>query len=158
MALIKGWLHRWRRGLLGVIKSWARGSRKHVVMMIATLIGADHGFGIEDEIRERFAGEQLKKAATDAYIVDRAVAALDTLKLCGTEQARQEYHIVLGALAPEVVRCWLWLNAAREAWADASRLGCACGVGGGRHGFKNQKVSLANTFSMKVLCTLQIAH
>ena len=44
---------------------------------------------------ERLAGEQLKKADTDAYIVDRAVAALATLKRCGTEQARQEYHIVL---------------------------------------------------------------
>ena len=31
------------------------------------------------------------------------MAALDTLKLCGTELARQEYHIVLGALAPELL-------------------------------------------------------
>ena len=57
-------------------------------------------------MRERLAGVvQLKKADTDAYIVDRAVAALATLKCCGTEQARQEYHIVLGALAPKLVEC-----------------------------------------------------
>ena len=70
--------------------------------MISTLISAEHGLGIEFEICQPFAGEQLKKAVTDAYIVDRAVAALATLKQCGTEQARQEYHIVLGALAPTI--------------------------------------------------------
>ena len=64
--------------------------------MLVTLIGADHGFGVEVEVRESLAVEQLRKAETDAYIVDRAVAALATLKLCGTEQARQEYHTGCG--------------------------------------------------------------
>jgi len=67
----------------------------------STLIGAEHGFGIDQEIRDRLKDEQLSKAAaTDAYIVDRVVAALAALKSCGTEQARREYHIILGAAAP----------------------------------------------------------
>ena len=92
-----GFLHHWRRGLLGAVQSWARGCKQHVVNMIMSLIGAQHGFGIEDEIRQLLAGEVLKKAETDAYIVDRVAAALTTLKQCGTEQARQEYHIVARA-------------------------------------------------------------
>jgi hypothetical protein len=97
---VDGFLQHWRRGLVGAVQSWARGCKAHVVSILMTLIGADHGFGVEAEVRDELAGEQLSKAKTDAYIVDRAVAALATLKLCGTEQARQEYHIVLGALAP----------------------------------------------------------
>ena len=49
-----GWLHHWSRGLLGAVKSWARGCRKHVVSMISTLISAEHGFGIEDESFEKW--------------------------------------------------------------------------------------------------------
>ena len=40
-----GFLHHWRRGLLGAVRSWARGSKKHVINMIMALIGAEHGFG-----------------------------------------------------------------------------------------------------------------
>ena len=39
-------------------------------------MGADHGFGVEPEVRERLSGEQLREAETDAYIVNRLVAAL----------------------------------------------------------------------------------
>eukprot|EP00966_Prymnesium_polylepis_P148273 3425337-Prymnesium_polylepis.1 len=66
-----------------------------------SLIGAEHGFGIEEEVRERLKDPKVTKAAeTDAYIIDRLVAALTALRNSGTEQARREYHIILGALAP----------------------------------------------------------
>ena len=45
----------------------------------------------------------VKEAETNALVVDRAVAALSSLKRIGTEQARCEYHIILGALAPPMV-------------------------------------------------------
>ena len=49
-------------------------------------------------------GVQLvKEAETNALVVDRAVAALSALKRICTEQARCEYHIILGALAPPMV-------------------------------------------------------
>ena len=73
------------------------GCKQHVVQMVMGLIGSEHGFGIEDEIRERLSGETLRKAETDAYIVDRVVSAIDVLKQCSTEQSRQQYHIILGA-------------------------------------------------------------
>jgi len=96
-----GFLHHWRGGLLGAIKRWAHGSERNVVNMIMSLIGAEHGFGIEDAVRARLKDAKATKAVeTDTYIVDRAVAALDVLKRSGTAQARREYHIILGALAP----------------------------------------------------------
>ena len=48
------------------MQSWARGSKAHVVSMLTTLMGADHGFGVEAEVREKLAGEQLREAKTDA--------------------------------------------------------------------------------------------
>ena len=48
-------------------------------------------------------GQLVKEAETNALVVDRAVAALSALKRIGTEQARCEYHIILGALAPPMV-------------------------------------------------------
>ena len=39
-------------------------------------MGDNYGFGVEPEVRERLAGEQLREAETDAYIVNRLVAAL----------------------------------------------------------------------------------
>ena len=96
-----GFLHHWRGWLLGAVMRWAHGSRRNVINMIMSLIGAEHGFGIEEEVRERLKDPKVTKAAeTDAYIIDRLVAALTALRNSGTEQARREYHIILGALAP----------------------------------------------------------
>ena len=99
-----GYLHHWRRGLLGAVRSWARGVKAHVVTMVMGLISSENGFGIEAEVSERLADAiQAREAETNALIVDRAVAVLMRLKACDTEQARREYHIVLGALAPPLL-------------------------------------------------------
>ena len=100
----EGYLHHPRRGLLGVLRSWARGSRTHVVRMVLALIGSEHGFGIEDDVRKALAGGSLRAAETDAKIVDRVVAALAALQQDGTKAARRQYHIILGACAPERVK------------------------------------------------------
>ena len=99
----QGFLHHYRRGLLGAVQSWAQGCKKAVIHIVMAVIGDQHGFGIESEVRERLAGSALKQAATDAYIVDRLAGAVDVFKKCATEEARQSLHIVLGAVAPEVV-------------------------------------------------------
>jgi hypothetical protein len=44
------------RAHIGAVQSWARGSKAHVVSMLIALIGADRGFSIEAEVRERLAG------------------------------------------------------------------------------------------------------
>ena len=100
----EGYLQHWRRGLIGAVQSWARGCKAHVVSMIVALISSELGFGIESEVLAQLKGGQLvKEAETNALVVDRAVAALSSLKRIGTEQARCEYHIILGALAPPMV-------------------------------------------------------
>lgn len=45
--------------------------------------------------------EEAQHAKIDRYIVDRVRAALSVLKQCLTEEQCVEYHIVLGAIAPE---------------------------------------------------------
>jgi hypothetical protein len=111
---VDGCLQHWRRGLISAVQSWARGCKANVVYMLMALVSTEHGFGIEAEVRERLAGEQLRDAETDTYIVDRAVAALSTLKRCGTEETRQQYHVVLGALAPTLAEQCNQLGMARR--------------------------------------------
>jgi hypothetical protein len=53
------------RAHIGAVQSWARGSKAHVVSMLMTLIGADRGFSIEAEVRERLAGEPLIHTNTE---------------------------------------------------------------------------------------------
>jgi hypothetical protein len=97
-----GFLQHSRRGLIGAVQSWARGSKEHVVSMLVALISSEHGFGVASEVRKRLENpKQARLAETNALIVDRVVATLSTLKQCGTEQARQQYHIVSGAASHE---------------------------------------------------------
>jgi hypothetical protein len=98
-----GYLQHWRRGLIGAVQSWARGSKEHAISMVVALCSSEHGFGIEQEVRERLAADhQRKEAEINALIVDRVVEALAALRQSGSEQARHEYHIVLSALAPKM--------------------------------------------------------
>jgi hypothetical protein len=56
---------------------------------------------LETEYRELDALPVVDTIRTDkVVIIDRLVAALTALRNSGTEQARREYHIILGALAP----------------------------------------------------------
>ena len=81
----EGFLHDFRRGLLGAVQSWANGRKKAVVHMVMSLIGSMHGFGIESEVRERLADPAVKREAqTNAYIVDRLAATIDVFKQFGT--------------------------------------------------------------------------
>jgi hypothetical protein len=59
-----GCLQHWHRGLISAVQSWARGCKAHVVYMLIALVSTEHGFGIEAEVRERLAGEQLRDAET----------------------------------------------------------------------------------------------
>ena len=100
----EGFLHDFRRGLLGAVQSWANGRRKAVVHMVMSLIGSKHGFGIEDEVRERLADPAVKREAqTNAYIVDRLAATINVFKQFGTEEARETLHVLLGSVSPPVV-------------------------------------------------------
>ena len=95
----EGFLHHHRRGLIGAVQSWARGSRDHVVSMLVALIGSEQGFGIESEVRARLAdAKHVYDAETDALIVDRIVGALSQVKF-GAEHSRHAYHTILAACA-----------------------------------------------------------
>lgn len=45
--------------------------------------------------------EEVEQLKVDTYLIDRVVQALSQLKQCRTEAEREDYHIVLAALAPK---------------------------------------------------------
>lgn len=55
---------------------------------------------VAERLGFKLSEEQVKAAQVDAYIVDRTSAALRQLKLCRTEEERQDYGLVLAAVAP----------------------------------------------------------
>jgi hypothetical protein len=86
-----------RSGLLSCIKLWSRGSIAAVLQLVMALV---HHFKLQEQV----AGELgLRQNETDRYIVDRARDALQVLKATESEEQREEYRIVLTALAPEKV-------------------------------------------------------
>jgi len=46
----KGYMHHPRRGLIGAVQDWARGSKANVVKI---LLGLIKWFGVEDEMRKK---------------------------------------------------------------------------------------------------------
>ena len=68
-----------RRGLVGAVHDWARGSRANVVKLVLRLVKF---FGIEDDVRGKLDVKQSRAAQLDEKIVDRVVAALQLLKPC----------------------------------------------------------------------------
>ena len=84
-----------RTGLVDVLRYWCKGSEVRAVELIMSQIKHfDLGHKVAAEL-----GAQCE--TTNSYIVGRANAALQELKQCKSEQQRQEYRIVLTALAPE---------------------------------------------------------
>jgi hypothetical protein len=76
-----GCLQHWHRGLISAVQSWARGCKAHVVYMLIALVSTEHGFGIEAEVRERLAGEQLRDAETTYMcVVVTQMCCLNSLK------------------------------------------------------------------------------
>ena len=68
-----GYMKHLRRGLIGAVQDWARGSKANVVKI---LLGLIKWFGVEDEMRKKL-GVQLSRAAKlDAEIVDRLADGL----------------------------------------------------------------------------------
>jgi hypothetical protein len=64
------------------------------------LAEASEHFGVQALVAQRLGAQDRWEAETNAYIADRAKAALQTLKWCRTEQQRVEYHIALAVVAP----------------------------------------------------------
>jgi len=98
----RGWRNHWRYGLIGAVQYWACGRRFRVVHLLAEL--ATH-FGVQAEVGARLgftlSKEEVEQLKVDTYLIDRVVQALSQLKQCRTEAEREDYHIVLAALAPK---------------------------------------------------------
>ena len=76
-----------RRGLIGAVQDWARGSKANVVKILLRLT---KWFGVQDEMREKLGVEQSRAAKLDKEIVDRAAAALQLLSMWETEEGRKK--------------------------------------------------------------------
>mmetsp|Transcript_16169 Transcript_16169/g.40727 ORF Transcript_16169/g.40727 Transcript_16169/m.40727 type:complete len:875 (-) Transcript_16169:94-2718(-) len=97
----QGWRWHWRRGLVGSVQDWAEGSRFRVAFMLAELAAY---FEVEKQVVERLGfslnADEVSAFKVDCYIVDRVASALHQLRLCRTEEERQDYGVVLAAVAP----------------------------------------------------------
>ena len=84
----KGYMHHPRRGLIGAVQDWARGSKANVVKIVVRLTS---WFGVEEEVREKLGVKQSRAAKLDAEIVDRLADALDLLKPCANLEQTHNY-------------------------------------------------------------------
>ena len=91
-----GYMEHPRRGLIGAVQDWARGSKANVVKILLRLT---KWFGVQDEMREKLGVEQSRAAKLDKEIVDRAAAALQLLKPCANLEQTHNYKVA----APPVV-------------------------------------------------------
>jgi hypothetical protein len=82
-------------GMVDSVKYWAEGSRKKALQLVTSLV---KHFSFHDDIVQEF---RLAENDTNAYIVDRIQAAIAVLKQCSSEEQREQYHVILTALAPE---------------------------------------------------------
>ena len=89
-------------GLVDTLKYWCQGSEHKLLQLVMSQI---RHFNLEDkvagELDAQCSTRDAKTNRTNRYIVSRARSALQTLKQCTSEQQRQEYRVVLTALAPE---------------------------------------------------------
>jgi hypothetical protein len=82
-------------GIVATLEYHCEGSHAKLLDIVTYLISR---YDLSDEV-----AAQLGAGAdeTNKHIVQRARAALQELKKCGSEQQRQEYRVVLTALAPD---------------------------------------------------------
>ena len=96
----RGWFSHWRRGVGGVLRGWAGGSLGAVAHMLAE---SARRFEVVDLLADKLGlarKEEVRKAETEARIVDQLEAALAETKHCRTEQQRQEHGTLLCSAAP----------------------------------------------------------
>ena len=93
----KGYMHHPRRGLIGAVQDWARGSKANVVKIVVRLTS---WFGVEEEVREKLGVKQSRAAKLDAEIVDRLADALDLLKPCANLEQTHIYKVPSTRPAP----------------------------------------------------------
>ena len=86
----EGYMHHPRRGLIGAVQDWARGSKANVVKIVVRLT---KWFGVEDEVREKLGVKQSRAAKLDAAIVDRLADGLDLLKPCANLEQTHIYKV-----------------------------------------------------------------
>lgn len=98
----RGWRNHAQHGMYPHVRHWAKGSKFRVGFMLAEL--AQH-FGVVEAVAERLnlklTKEEVEQAKTDRCIVDRLVAAIHQLKQCRSEEERNDYGVVLSAVAPQ---------------------------------------------------------
>ena len=75
----------------------AAGGICRVVLLIVALIGM---FEVKDAVLSQM-GASSGSDPTEAYICDRLLQSLSVLSACSNEQMREDYHVVLTALAPD---------------------------------------------------------
>jgi len=93
-----GFLHHPRRGGVGWVQDWARGSLHWAVFMILALI---RHLNIVEKVRAGLPKSKAQREAeTNAKIVDLLEQGLAETKHCRSEQQRQEFHIGLGYVMP----------------------------------------------------------
>ena len=100
-----GFLHHPRRGMVGNVQDWARGSLHWAVFMILALI---RHLNIVEKVRAGLPKSKAQREAdTNAKIVDLLEQGLAETKHCRSEQQRQEFHIGLGyVMPPRLAQGW----------------------------------------------------
>lgn len=94
----EGYLRHSRRGLVGAVQDWARGSMAAAAMMIVALMAA---LGIVDLVRTAMPKtEAEREVETDTMIVDLLEQGLAETKHCRNEMQRQQHGIGLALVSP----------------------------------------------------------
>jgi hypothetical protein len=83
-----------KTGINDCMKHWCNGSPAKVAQIVMSLIKKH---GLEEQVAADLGRERCE---TNDYIVNRARSALQALKKCRVEEERQQYRLVLTALAP----------------------------------------------------------
>eukprot|EP00966_Prymnesium_polylepis_P310381 7171080-Prymnesium_polylepis.1 len=55
---------------------------------------------VAERLNLKLSASEVEQAKTDAYIVERLIAALAVLKRCSTLNSRIDLHVILAAVAP----------------------------------------------------------
>jgi hypothetical protein len=85
-----------KRSVLATVRYFSKGSISKAFDIVMALITA---FGLEQRVRNYL--DERTSSKTNAYIVQRLHEAVQMLKQCDSEEQRQQYRIVLTAIAPE---------------------------------------------------------
>ena len=81
-------------GLEDTLKYWCQGSKAKLLQLILAVI---QRHDLKEQVLLELCGTS---DATNTYIVQQARSALAELKACKSEQQRQQYRLILSALAP----------------------------------------------------------